>query len=672
MKKHFQTLIISLILTTIYLLCVYTRIEIRKTAELRQAGVLPFTLESAFLFYFSNLLAEGQKIPFLDFKAQYPEGLDAEAKLSLTVDHILSTVYRSCFKKIPYTEFVRTAQPFFLSLAIFLIFWICYSSSNNALLALGASLIYGLSTFSVVRSTGIEYSRENFALPFLFFHFALMIRPSQKIKTPLAALSLALSLMIWDGAQIYFILWVLYEICRFLFRPSSTVHPPSSTYLSVLIPCALLHPYFRDHQFLYSPGMMGLYSLCLIDLWHGKNKKLFFSILFFCLFSLWLFSPYLSIYSHMIQLIGYKIKFLNVKPQDPALLPFDVRLLWTPALQSFPLRHFKMLLPLLILALPGIYTSIKEVSPQPPLKIRGGIKLFFLLYFFTAFLILSLAFVRLEVYLVFFLACLIGSIPGGILQRNRLRLFWNTCILLTLLAEAECIAKDFSQFERAVPYSYLEDVTRWTRENTPKNACFLAPFGLSPSLLTYGERAIVLHPKYESEDMREKIQAFAIRLFESEEDPFYQYCLKNGVHFYVHALGTFQDSSAFSWGYMANRRRGTKGRAGTLLAERFEYGKFLKRFSLVHRNGKYLIYRIIGPQDARRSQELKKEAEKLTEQGHIEEAEEKYFLALKFNPNDFMIYFRMAKLYQEKGQANLAIQATKEGLKRASPASETH
>ncbi|MBI1869835.1 MAG: hypothetical protein HYS07_01420 [Chlamydiae bacterium] len=669
--KLSKKLFIILSLITVYILCVWLRIGIRHAIDIKYGDELPFTLEGAFLYTFSEAVAQGKDMASLERKAQYPEGFSASKKISLTPDHLLGFFYRKFFKSIPYAHFLKMAQSFFLSLSIFLVFGITFRSSRNPFLNLGSSLIYGISFCSVIRSTGMEYSRENFALPFLFLHFALLFIPARKIlQQILAALSLCLALIIWDGSQIYFILWMIYEIGHVFFAHEDPRlrHPLWIIHLCVLIPTAFFHPYLKDHQFLFSPGMMGLYALGLI-LPFSKRWKRFSLLLLLPLFCFlgWQ-SPYLPIYNHMIELIFYKIKFLNIKPENPSLLPFDIRLLWTPALQSLSFDHLKSLVPAFLLGLAAIYSFYKDlrrklnVSPESDLQFSPKNRpLFFLLFFFFSFLILSLAFVRLEVFLVFFLACLIGSAPFRT-SLQRTKMIWNSCLILTLLFEAKDVTNDFSRFERPVLYSQLEGVVHWVKVHTRKEAVVLANFGLSPSFLAYSHRAIVLHPKYESRDMREKIEQFTQTLFQINEKAFYQYCIKNGVHYYVHALGTFQDRSKYSWAYMANALEIPLQAP----VARFEYGKRIQGFDLTYQNAKYVIYRVLSPQELEQAQKLKEEGDQYLKEQFYDEAEKKYNQALFLDPNDFMIFFRLAKIYKLLNLSEKAIAATKEGVKTIS------
>ena len=691
---------ILIILLSIYSLSLWSRVSIRQSVQLIE-GKLPFTQESAFLFYFSKKMAEGDPIPALDFKAQFPEGFDARRKLSLTPDFVLAFLYRHVFQHaLSYEEFIRWIQPIFLSLSSLLIFLWSYRIRKNLLQAVFASLLYGLSLSSMIRSTGIEYSRENLALPLIFLHFVLSnlfngmnlgVRLRHRPKLPwqdtgnqtsssrpqkspptsgdkggfipqiaissIAAVSLLIATLFWDGTQTYFLAWTLFEWINSFLRLEKNLTSRIRErnrfliHLLIFVNVSLIHPYLKDHSFIFSPGVSLLFILTLSRPFQVRFQRyILLGALPLCAL-IYFISAYFGTYEHMARLIFYKLKFLNQKPSDPLLLPFDVRMLWTPALHALSLDKLKLLLPLLGLCVPAIVSIWKD-------RYRHSL---FLLFFFTAFLILSTFLVRLEVYLIFFLACLIGTASIGSGQRSRKTLVWNFLVFLVLLFEAEQVTKDISRYRRPVPYPYLNSLVQWIKENTPKNSIFLANFGLSPSILMYADRGITLQPKYESKDIREKVFQFTRSLFCSDEKLFYQFCIDQGDRYYVHAVGTFQDTSVYSWRYMAGI---DEVPAGTP-AESFEYDVPLRNFYKVFSNGKYIVYRILRPEDLKVADRWTKKGDGWALKGDDFKAQKCYVKSLTRDPNHFLVYFKLAKLYHNMNLQDKALEATKEGLRLA-------
>src|SRR5690606_10978178 len=61
------------------------------------------------------------------------------------------------------------------------------------------------------------------------------------------------------------------------------------------------------------------------------------------------------------------------------------------------------------------------------------------------------------------------------------------------------------------------DLIDWIKTQTQKDEAVLAPIGLSPVILAYTGRPIVLHSKFESKILRDKFENFVMSLFSSED-----------------------------------------------------------------------------------------------------------------------------------------------------------
>lgn len=654
--KTYRLLPTTLCVVAVYGLCVWVRIDIRKSIEVEH-GSVPFTMESALLFHYASLIATGQSVPRIDVRAQHPEGMNPRERLSLTPDQILGFVYRRFFPRLPFDEFLRTAQPAVLCTAVLIVFWVVMRLSGSLTAAVMASLLYGLSINTAVRSTGLEYSRENLALPMLFLHFALegfgkRSDRSGRFMRLCAPAALASALLTWDGAQVYFVVWSLWEwLCVMFQKPGQLRRDTSNVafHLAFLIPAALLHPYLRSHFFLYSPGMTLLYNAMLFGTLKRPRPVLMLFGVVLCSVMVF-YSPYTDTYRHMVELVYYKLKHLNAKPLNPGTLPFDVRILWTPALHAAPLQRVRDTLPVLVPALIAAVIALRRLRRD----------IFFLLFFSIAFFIVFLFFVRFEVYLIFFLACLLGHLPfGQFPQRRKSALTWNSGLFLALLIGTENLTNDFSRFARPVLYSQLDEVIQWVKWNTPRQSIVLANFGLSPSILAYADRGIALHTKYESADIREKVRHFAYAIFDISEDEFYRYTRSIAAQYYVHALGTYQDVSPYSWRYMVNCLEEKEKQP---IAARFEFVRAMRRFYPTFANSKYIVYRVISPEEFRLASELKNRGDKMLQETLMANAELSYETALELTPNDFSLYFRLAKLFSARGQRDKALQATKKGL----------
>ncbi|MDP3981848.1 MAG: hypothetical protein Q8Q33_10595 [Chlamydiota bacterium] len=627
---------------------------------------LPFTEESAFLYHYAEEIAKEGKVPAIDMKAQYPEGFPVSKKITLFQDYVIGYLYRLFFNDTThFSEFVRWTIPIFFSLGIFLVFAICRLYQGTILASILASLYYGLTLRSVVRSTGIEFVyMENFAFPLLMFHFYSLVSDRSRTITLLGSMALSISVCIWDGAQVYLCLWIFISIITWLFKYQQS--RPHHIYLALLllVMAGLTNPYLKDHAFIYSIPMMGLYCLCLMNIMpaHIVNKPLLRMFILIAMatstsFMIFINSFYYDTYNHMMSLLWYKIIYLNNKPFDPELLPFDVRMLWTPPLHSAthlwgskrPIYDIALAL---ILSLPGLVVLIKRLNRE----------VIFLLSFAFASFILYLAFVRLEVYLVFFLTPLIGlSISSFKHLRRRKKLLFVTVFFFCLIGEVIFGLNNIDNFKRPVPYLQLGQLVDWTRTHTNSSDVILANFGVSASILTYADRKIVLHPKYESLDVRRKTKEYIESLFADGDDAFYKFCLTNGVTYYVHSRGTYAGEDIYSYRYMANRMLGKD----TIAAALFEYWKYIPHFIMLFDNGKHIVLKVLRPEDIAKARSLKEQAVICVEGNDYKCAESCCIEALDINPNDYNTHFLLAKVYKHMGSTKEAIEQTKMGLSKA-------
>jgi len=86
-------------------------------------------------------------------------------------------------------------------------------------------------------------------------------------------------------------------------------------------------------------------------------------------------------------------------------------------------------------------------------------------------------------------------------------------VLLMLAVESVHTVDRPEQYGRTgVYYRELSGLTTWLRENVAPESV-LANFGVSAAILAYGDCPILLHPKFESPAIRERVRAYGEVLF---------------------------------------------------------------------------------------------------------------------------------------------------------------
>jgi len=615
-----ENMVVFILLVLIYAFGVFLRLGVTMYVKAENNNQLPFTLESALLYRYAYLLSEGESLPKQDYKAQYPEGVKVLDKFSIGGELIPVFIYRffGLKKWQPFHEFIRYFFPFWFCLGVFALYLSTLIITEDKFSSLLAALLYICSLTSIIRSTGQEFSRENFALPLIFFSFYFLLNFLKTERRSAAIFSggfLSLSLSFWDMTQCYLYILVFFVLFKFLGKNSEKLKPYVTIISLWLLFCGVVVPYLRAHYFIYSYAMAVLYSLVIVSFLPNlilKDRRIIknclllgiivlVSALFYCLFN------YDSVYAHFQQLLICKIKFLNVKPLNPLKLPFMVRILWTPALHSISFSDFRYYLNILpfLGVIPVLYLSIKWIKGKTTVQEE------IILFFCINFLFLFVFFARMMVYTIFYLSILIGY--SLYLSRKFLRqykVFHNIykiflVLLLFLVVAANTnrvsavgeidirrgvyIPGKIDSIKRIYPFYAVKAVVEWVKYNTKENSVILANFGLSPSFLTYADRTIVLHPKFEDTIMREKVKCFLFSLFDKEE-VFYEYCQKYGVNYYVHENGTAEGSSIYGYKYIV----GEKKIVGNSIVYCFERNvQSLRHFELCYENYKYKIFKVI-------------------------------------------------------------------------------
>lgn len=443
--QRFRKAVLVLLLIGIYFLGVTYRRSICRYQVARQESRL-FTGESALVYHYAQLVARGIDLPVNDLRVQYPGGLRIRESISVGVELLSGRLYRFFgFSGIDFSLFIRWFTPVFFSIGIFPVFLIGSMVFRDKMAGLVSAIFYAVSLPSVVRSTGLELSRENFALPLIFFHIyfflkCLDISVSRKDRQGnfqfwrnsaavlFSGLFLAAALSTWEGTQVYFYFFTLFAVVRILIiRENFRFYFGWFFVFGIVFFAGLLVPYLRAHYFLRSYPALVSFALIpaagfrvFIRKWSGAGAEAEVSFpdvrarnisvaIFFIFFLLTLYfhgHGYHETYSHFRSLLFYKLRFLMEKPLDPGLLPFEVRMMWTPALlrPGFAgiFAHFTVLL------IPGAFAFVILLRRMFTGRASGRERFLFWggIYFFSLYLLFS----RIEVFFVFFLTVLIGEI----------------------------------------------------------------------------------------------------------------------------------------------------------------------------------------------------------------------------------------------------------------------
>lgn len=632
----------------------------------RYGESLPFNMESALEFRYVRMLFESGRIPERDMQVQIPDGIVVRQTYTLGAEYVYAALARCMPARWPLDARVRWASVFWFCLGIPLMsFWLWAWRGSWWAAGIGGAY-YAVALAAVMRSTGQELQHENFALPFLIAHFALGAFAAGRKGTgsflfwcALAGLMLALALCFWDLIQFYVLIWALVGVWRWVRGVYfQSARPRLRWYLTLLalVGAGVCNPYLRAHGFVRSPAMLLAYAVALgliceslfcAHLSRPPNALAVAGgvfnwrrLLCLCLPVLGLMAlaaflveavcgyAYQEAYAHFLELLWAKLRWLNHKPENPALLTFAQRMLWTPPLQSanlwLTIFLFPVTLPLFLLAsLIFLAHARRNVDPE--------ISLLFCFTFisFVAFIF----FMRFHVFLIIGICALLGWL-GWWASAQRSFARWVVLVILLAGIGAEAAHVLDRPWRWGSVHAYLpqkQELTRWLRANTPGEPV-LANFGLSAFVLCYAGSPIVLHPKFEQAEIRQRVQAYGEALLLGDERGFRDWMEPFETSYYVYSMGELAEApGGMQMRYMVNALHP----AADAAARVFEQDPGRSRyFRLLWGNDKYRVFRVITRADQANAGRLRQQARTELARGCWRAAQTFATQALLYDPMD--------------------------------------
>lgn len=600
---------------------------------------IPFTLESALEYRLTRILYETGSLPASDEKIEVPDGINRYETYTLGAEYVYAALSHILPHVWSLTGRVRWVALVWFCLGIIgMIYWV-RNLSGSWSGGLAAGCLYAFSAAAVVRSTGQELSHENFALPLLLAHLACAARSELGVgwrvwvAAMMSAVFLAAAAATWDLIQFYLYLWMIGYAVRAikgdLFADKSLFTRWMIHAIALWI-AACFVPYLVVHSLVCSPLMMLSAAIALSGLmtfigpgwFQGRWIRLGFFVLVL-LVGCSMIGGYSETYGHFGELLWAKIRFLNQKPENPLLLTFNQRILWTPALNSATWRLTFALFPA---------TLLLSFAAVPGLIYRPGrcrkAETFRLVFWFLISLIAYVLFVRLHVYTAIFAAGLIGCWLGSaVWQRGIYRWLVGVLICAGIVAEARSMVRNAGGWGRSdVEYRALCELVDWLSKKAAGNVV-LANFGVSASVLAYADCPIVLHPKFETEKTRLRVAQYGACLFKGDEKAFRDWADRFGVDYYVYSKGEFSSiCPERQMRYFVDALNPPPDAAARL----FEYAPDKARwFRWVWGNRKYSVFDMVSSRDEQQSQVLGDQAYECLCSGRLQEAETYATEALK-------------------------------------------
>lgn len=652
----------SLLLLLLFVGAVATRRHVLNAQrQLTSDRSIPFSLESALAFRRIQMAYRDGELPRIDRGIEYPEGVDARATDTLGAETLLAEAARRWPGLLNLAEKIRWLHLLWFCLAIpGMFFWVKWMGGGGAG-GFWAAAFYAVAISAVARSTGQELSHENNALPFLLAHLAVDAWGRYRAGSPRArllagwgaALLAALALATWDLVQFYLGLYMAWGLVRAVRGRLSKeeLWTRAVPMMALLLAAGLRNPYLQAHGFLLSPVMglgwgMLLAGSPVAQRQRRATRLILGAVPVLAVLALSRF--YLPAYGHFAALFWAKLRYLNIRPVDPARLTFDQRILWVPALHSTTWQMAGQWFPaLLVLTATAIFAWMRldvrhrRTPPAfPPL-------LFFLLASVAAFIL----FFRFHVWVAVFACGWLGLCVGRLAAPDARR--WRPWAVALLAAGwvLEASQPWRGPIRLGRPTVETPDATIWdgplywgrpnvyaaeTEELMTHLKTYAAPepvlanFGVSASIAAYGGCPVVLHPKFESPAIRAKVRAYGEALFTGDEAEFRSWMESQGATVYVYSMGEFSERQpGYQMRYMVAALDPPTNAAARLFEQRPEE---LQYFTPQFANRKFRVFRLRhSPVAARLAQARAEQARAALEQGEIDVAEWKAAHALRMD-----------------------------------------
>ncbi|MCG3150438.1 MAG: hypothetical protein PCFJNLEI_03924 [Verrucomicrobiae bacterium] len=502
-----------------------------------QDEVGQFWSEFAFHYRFAKFFATHADWSELsrDRQVQYPDTIDDWAEFTVAMEVPVGVLYRWLKPAVPLHVFVVWYGCLVSSLTLFGVFFLARALWRSAGAGVLASVLYATLYPSYGRTVKNLFLREDFAIPLIVFalYFTVCaLQDKRRWQQIGAALFWLAALASWHLTQFVLAVGVGAAVLVYLGKGET---PRVPWFVLVLTAGSVVIPVLWAKQLYLSPVMCVVYALSLAVWINGGRKKatlVFAGWLVVFLAASFLLRKSYGEYAHVYQLFFYKLRYLGVKPEDPALLPWEARCLWEGAFNTAPLGEWwHSLVWCGPLAVVGIVAALFERRSGNQLDSDGHRPPLQIFAVFTLMLVpLSWMVVRYFTFLGFAAAV----VAAGLMTR---RIWWRAAVIVA--AGWQVALLNFEPLDRTpvVPDNY-KPLVKWINANTSTNAVFLASIAEAPVFLAHTGRPIILHSKFENWEIRERYRQFLAAVYGTPAE-LVEFCRRYGADYLVFDAGFF-------------------------------------------------------------------------------------------------------------------------------------
>jgi hypothetical protein len=523
-----------------------------------------FWSETAFHYRYAKMFAD--KDPNVwntlanDRYLQYPDGVNAWKDYTTFMEPVCGWFYRLFVPaSVPFHIFIMWFVALFGSLTAFIIYSAVRISSGSPIAGMISSLIWMLLPAAYMRQVSNIYLKEDFSMIFIILFYTLFLigLKNKKISFPIiGAIALMIALLSWHFSQFMFLMFMGCIFLLYVFEKDWQTHYTRNLVIyTVAAAFASLAPVLWERTTIISQPMIFAYSLIAVIFFRNRLPEKFSKstmyrfalpmvIIVFLSVLNFLFNKQLAEYSHVFQLLIYKIINLDVVPKDPSTIPYNVRVFWAGGFEGMGIaEYFKMfhsatfgfIISLIIFI--GIFLKRRQTSQE-----------LFLFLILVASFISTILVGRLMIFPAVF-TCI--GFSALFLKKEAV------LALIPLLKSKKEDSKSINMAAAYLPililvvflivnYSYLKSIQleipenvqdsqllySWIKANTAPGDALLASISDSPTLLLYTGRPVVLNSQFENTFIRKRSEEFSYKYF-SSPDTLWDFCHKLGVKYLV-------------------------------------------------------------------------------------------------------------------------------------------
>ena len=558
-----------------------------------------FWTEAAFHFRHCRLISQGEAIPAVDKHIQFPEGLDTRRFITPVMEHVYGRVHRCFFSDVPLHRFLVWATAVFSSVSVFACFVAAYAVRPSGWIALMCASLYAFVPGSMYRNIA-TFIREDFALPFLFGSYAcflMCLKEDRRSVASMGAVLLFIALAAWHVSQFFIQLFAVGLVLLIVFHGFQILPRRAlAIYTVAMVAASITLPVLREKTFVFSIPLMMCYPIVGLawlrpggDGWPAWKRIATAggAMLVFVLIALSI-QWFTGTHSHVYAVMLAKLRYLGQLPEDPTLLSFQAKMMWTSSFLTLSWREIWILYSSTL-----IFAAIALVAVGNQL-LRGqhGPSLTMTLYLAAVTFVLAILINRMTIFAVFFLA--VSVVFAWPRERRSWRFACGALLVVCLTCEVlrytnSSVLPSF-QFVPVRPEPVaVNEITRYLRTHTNSGQAVLTTIELSPHIAEYADRPVVIHSKFESPGLRKKVEE-VYQAFYDDELRLYQVCKKYNASYFVYQsnLGDAAGPSSFS------HIVGHAGVPTSSVVFAFHFApERLKHFQLVKQNPLYRVFRVV-------------------------------------------------------------------------------